>query len=82
MVAGFISERWPASRRNTRPASIGICSKALFCAIKCIDALPDQEQYRADREAMSRLLDNLDDTRLGERHRVIRQPAKASVATR
>jgi hypothetical protein len=26
MVAGFISERWPASRRNTRPASIGICN--------------------------------------------------------
>jgi hypothetical protein len=30
MVAGFISERWPASRRNTRPASIGICTNALL----------------------------------------------------
>jgi hypothetical protein len=26
MVAGFMSERWPASNRNTRPASVGICS--------------------------------------------------------
>jgi hypothetical protein len=52
--------------------------KALFFAIKHIDAMPDQEQYRGDREAMSRLLDNLDDTWLGERHhRVIRRPAKA-----
>jgi hypothetical protein len=24
MVAGFKSERWPASPRNTRPASVGI----------------------------------------------------------
>jgi hypothetical protein len=41
-------------------------------------AMPDQEQYRGDREAMSRLLDNLDDTWLGERQqRVIRRPAKA-----
>lgn len=24
MVAGFISERWPTSNRNTRPASLGI----------------------------------------------------------
>jgi hypothetical protein len=30
MVAGFISERWPASRRNTRPASIGICIEPHF----------------------------------------------------
>ena len=63
-------------RPLTDPELATLC-KALFCAIKCIDALPDQEQYRADREAMSRLLDNLDDTWLGERHRVIRQPAKA-----
>src|SRR2546427_647145 len=27
MVAGFKSERWPASPRNTRPASIGIRNK-------------------------------------------------------
>ena len=46
-------------------------------AIKHIDAMPDQQQYRADREAMSRLLDNLDDAWLGERHRVIPRPAKA-----
>jgi hypothetical protein len=51
--------------------------KALFFAIKHIDAMPDQQQYRADREAMERLLDNLDDAWLGERHRVIRDPAKA-----
>jgi hypothetical protein len=50
--------------------------KALFYAIKHIDAMPDQQQYRADREAMERLLDNLDDAWLGG-HRVIRQPAKA-----
>jgi hypothetical protein len=51
--------------------------KALSFAIKHIDAMPDQEQYRADREAMERLRDNVDDVWLGERHRVIRQPAKA-----
>jgi hypothetical protein len=52
--------------------------KALSFAIKHIDAMPDQEQYRGDRAAMARLLDDLDDAWLGERHRVrTRHPAKA-----
>jgi hypothetical protein len=43
--------------------------KALFYAIKWLDTMPDQEQYRADRAAISRLIDDLDDAWLGERHR-------------
>jgi hypothetical protein len=30
MVAGFKSERWPVSRRKTRPASIGNCIQAFL----------------------------------------------------
>jgi hypothetical protein len=36
MVAGFMSERWPASNRNTRPASVGICTDARPLSAKLV----------------------------------------------
>jgi len=33
MVAGFMSERWPTSNRNTRPASVGIRTESAVTAL-------------------------------------------------
>jgi hypothetical protein len=67
MVAGFISERWPASRRNTRPASIGICSgdepkeqKGDFKAPEASLAETVQEALKKARAAMPAVTDPCD----------------------
>jgi hypothetical protein len=43
MVAGFMSERWPASNRNTRPASVGICTY-----LTLLDFLTPKSDFVAD----------------------------------
>jgi hypothetical protein len=66
------------AHRPTAPSGIGLFKLRLQSAVlrdQAHRAMPDQEQYRADREAMSRLLDDLDDAWFGERHRVTRRPS-------
>ena len=54
MVAGFSSERWPASRRNTRPASVGIRTSAVASSAgeppPVSDALAQAERRIAELE--------------------------------